>query len=113
MKKYFKKVLSLVVVFVMMCSLISVPNTSAYAEESDVVLRFVVMSDVHVGSAGDAQTQRFAKVMSTAYDYAESQSYDKLDAILVAGDMTNYGFEYEMLAFKDALEENVKEGTEE
>ena len=112
MKKYFKKVLSLLVVFVMMCSLISVPNTSAFAEENDVVLRFLVMSDVHVGSMGDEQTQRFAKVMSTAYDYAESQSYDKLDAILVAGDMTNYGYESEMLAFKSALDANLREGTE-
>lgn len=81
-------------------------------QETDIVLRFAVMSDVHIGAVGDTNYVRFGKAMNSAYKYAESQGYKKLDALLVAGDMTNYGWENELQAFKSALNKNVKKDTE-
>lgn len=77
----------------------------------EVVLRFVAMSDVHIGAVGDVDYYRFGQAMITAYEYAESQNYKKLDALLVAGDMTNNGYESEMKAFKKGLEAYVKKET--
>ena len=84
----------------------------AEVADTDTVLRFVAMSDVHVGSMGDTASMRFGKAMDSAYKYAKSQDYKKIDAVLVAGDMTNYGYESEMVAFKAALQKNVKKETQ-
>ena len=88
------------------------PSENVEPSETDVVLRFAVMSDVHIGSVGDSSYQRFGKAMKAAYDYAKSQRYNELDALLIAGDMTNYGKDYELQAFKSAVEKNVKKETE-
>ena len=80
-------------------------------EGKEVVLRFVAMSDVHIGAVGDTDYKRFEKAVKAAYDYAKSQPYQKLDAVMVAGDMTNYGYESEMTAFKKALDNSLKKDT--
>lgn len=87
-------------------------KTASEPAETDVVLRFVAMSDVHIGSIGDTDYERFGKAMESAYDYAESQVYNKLDAVMVVGDMTNYGQEGELVAFKSALDKNLKKETQ-
>ena len=79
--------------------------------KKEVVLRFAVMSDVHVGSVNDTDYKRFGKALETAYAYAAGKEYNKLDAVLVAGDMTNNGYESEMQAFKKGVDEFVKDGT--
>lgn len=79
--------------------------------EKKVVLRFVAMSDVHMGQTTDIEAERFAKAMKTAYDYAATQEYKGLDVLLVAGDMTNHGYESEMEAFKEVLDQNVRDCT--
>lgn len=81
-------------------------------EGKEVVLRFVAMSDVHIGSVEDTDYKRFRQAMETAYDYAGSQPYNKLDAVIVAGDMTNYGYENELKAFKKGLDAYVKKETQ-
>ena len=86
-------------------------NPEQEASGKDVVLRFVAMSDVHIGAIGDTDYYRFGQAMITAYEYAQGQTYKNLDALLVAGDMTNYGYENELLAFKKGLDAYVKEGT--
>lgn len=86
-------------------------NQEQVPEGKEVVLRFVAMSDVHVGAAFDTDYRRFGEAMDAAYKYAKSQAYKNLDAVLVAGDMTNYGYENEMKAFKKALDTYVKKGT--
>lgn len=86
-------------------------NQEQVPEGKEVVLRFVAMSDVHVGAAFDTDYRRFGEAMDAAYKYVKSQAYKNLDAVLVAGDMTNYGYENEMKAFKKALDTYVKKGT--
>ena len=87
-------------------------NQGQVAEGKEVVLRFVAMSDVHIGAVGDTDYYRFGQAMITAYDYAESQLYKNLDAVMIAGDMTNYGYENEIKAFKKGLKAYVKKGTQ-
>ena len=77
----------------------------------EVVLRFVVMSDVHTGHVEDVEVVRFNKAMDVCYTYAAAQEYKPLDALLVAGDMTKCGYEHEMIAFKEILDKNIKDGT--
>ncbi len=89
----------------------NIDNQEQVPSGKDVVLRFVAMSDVHIGAVGDTDYYRFGQAMGTAYEYAQSQAYTNLDAVIVAGDMTNYGYEYEILAFKKALEAYVNKET--
>lgn len=86
-------------------------NQEQIPSGKDVVLRFIAMSDVHIGAVGDTDYDRFGQAMDAAYEYAKSQVYQKLDAVLVAGDMTNYGYENEIKAFKKGLKAYVKEET--
>ncbi len=76
-----------------------------------VVLRFAVMSDVHVGHTEDVEAIRFGKAMEACYTYAATQEYNPLDILLVAGDMTKCGYEHEMIAFKELLDKNIREET--
>lgn len=79
--------------------------------DKKVVLRFVAMSDVHTGQTTDVESVRFGRAVNAAYDYAASQEYPALDAILVAGDMTNHGYESEMIAFKEDVDTFVRDTT--
>ena len=56
------------------------------------VVRFIAASDVHIDdSSSDKEEQRLAQLYETAYDYAASQEYDKLDGVFYAGDISNRG----------------------
>ena len=87
-------------------------NAGKVEDDFGTVLRFVVCSDTHISSVADETAQRFTKLFKSSYAYAESQAYDKLDAIVVVGDMTNYGQPYELQAWKSIVDKNVKDGTE-
>lgn len=64
------------------------------------VTRFVVASDSHVTSAGDAQCQRITQMFSQAYALsAANQYYKNLDAVIFAGDLTNTGTQAQFNAF--------------
>jgi hypothetical protein len=41
--------------------------------QKQVVLRFVAMSDVHVGEVNDTEANRFRQAMETSYKYAYEQ----------------------------------------
>ena len=76
------------------------------------VIRFAVASDTHISDSGNIQARRFRKLFSSAYAYAEScADYSKLDAVIVAGDMTNQGMDYEYDAFNSVASRGLKEGT--
>lgn len=66
-------------------------------------LRFAVMSDTHVGKAGDERCLRIRKIIPMAYDIAEKNEYHKkLDAVVFVGDMTDEGNEDQFEAFLDS-----------
>lgn len=81
-------------------------------DDFGTVLRFVVTSDTHVSSVGDETAQRLEKLFKSAYTYAEKQAYKDLDAVVVVGDMTNYGQPYEYTAWKMVVNKNIKQETE-
>ena len=77
------------------------------------VIRFAVASDVHISYSNSAEARRFEKLFKSAYSYAESDpDYNKLDAVIVVGDMTNKGLAYEYTAFLGVAARGIKEGTQ-
>ena len=75
------------------------------------ILRFMVVSDVHYKDEHSVERERMEKAIKTAYELSEKEEYSKLDALYVVGDFANSGSRAQMLAFKDTLDKNIKEGT--
>ncbi|MBQ7543135.1 MAG: hypothetical protein IJT44_12680 [Clostridia bacterium] len=81
-------------------------KVTAPADDSDFVpvLRFVIASDTHIKTVGDKRAKRIQKILSLAYSDAEQdKAYDKLDAAVFAGDLTNKGTLAQFLGFKGAV----------
>ena len=77
------------------------------------VLRFVVASDIHLDKTGDAYQRQYEKLFETAYAYAESQTdYNKLDAIIIAGDCTDDGTKAQMELFFNIARIRTKADTD-
>lgn len=76
------------------------------------VLRFAVMSDIHMYGGDCPQKERFYKGMREALAYCEgSRTYKGLDALAVVGDFTNHGDTAQMENFKSCLDECVPKDT--
>lgn len=76
-------------------------------------LRFIVMSDVHVKPEKDCkELERLKKGLASAYRYAESCDYNRIDALYVVGDFANRGAEQEMINFKEVTDAYLKPETE-
>ena len=84
----------------------------AFDKNFKPVLRFLVVSDVHYGDEREAEYERMELAIKTAYELSENEEYPNLDALYVVGDFSKRGTEKQMLAFKQTLDENLKEGTE-
>lgn len=84
----------------------------AFDKDFKPVLRFLVVSDVHYGDEREAEYERMEKAIRTAYELSGEAEYSKLDALYVVGDFSKNGSEKQMLAFKQTLDENLREGTE-
>ncbi len=77
------------------------------------VIRFVAASDSHVSSMGDTQSLRMQKALKMAYAMADSDNeYNKLDAALFAGDLTDDGRQDQFLGFAVAAKSALREETE-
>ncbi|MBR3753661.1 MAG: hypothetical protein IKK49_00980 [Clostridia bacterium] len=77
------------------------------------VLRFFAASDSHVGAMGDTQSLRMQKALKMAYAMADSdEEYNKLDAALFAGDLTDNGRQDQFLGFTVAAKSVLREETE-
>ena len=77
------------------------------------VLRFFAASDSHVESMGDTQALRMQKALKMAYAIADSdKEYNKLDAALFAGDLTDNGRKDQFLGFTVAAKSVLREETE-
>ena len=82
-------------------------------QENDVVLRFSALSDVHFKVSPEAQeVDRFRRSMSFMYDYSAKQKYPKFDAMLVAGDFSDHGYDEELTLFRKIMDEGIRPGTE-
>ena len=87
-------------------------SQSGQKARGNVVFRMAVASDVHISTAGDETASRLKSLFSSAYRYAESQPYGRLDAAVFVGDLTNYGREDEWRAVTKIADGAKKEETE-
>ena len=76
------------------------------------VLRFVASSDTHVREDSDVTTERIGKMLDTAYALSDrDRHYKNLDAVLVAGDLTNSGKKGEYDRFDRTFHSALRDGT--
>lgn len=89
--------------------------TRCGCDEKAVVLRFAVLSDIHISTQNQVtatnRKNRFAGMFTTAYNYAANQEYTGLDAVVVAGDLVDYGTQAEYELFDQIVNANIKAGT--
>ena len=78
------------------------------------VVRFAVCSDVHLnGDEDQAEAVRFGRLFDSAYAYAaQHPAYQKLDAVLVAGDFTAGGGEEEYERFNQVIQSHKRDETQ-
>ena len=76
------------------------------------VLRFAVASDIHISSADSLPSENFAKMFKQAYAYADSSEYKGLDAIIVAGDLSEHAQQAEFEEYIRIAKSNIRSGTE-
>lgn len=78
------------------------------------VLRFAVCSDIHLdGDENQQNAKEFAELFTQCYEYSEKHdSYNALDAVMVCGDMTEWGRETEYSMFAKIIDENCAEDTQ-
>lgn len=87
-------------------------ESGADDSSNDVVLRFVVMSDVHFnGSPNAPEVDRFRRAIRFAKKYSAQSPYDQFDALVVAGDVSNHGIIEEIGLFKKTMDEEVPQDT--
>lgn len=79
--------------------------------EFETAFRFLVTSDTHISSTSSTEAARLKKLFTSSYAYAETQDYKKVDALVVVGDMTNSGYDYELKAFMDTINSAIREET--
>ena len=90
-------------------------NPRAPQDTSDFtpVMRFVVTSDSHITTIGDFQSTRLEKMIKMGYKIAEKdQEYNKLDAVLIAGDITDMGTKIAFGSIKAATRPVLKGDTQ-
>ncbi len=76
------------------------------------VLRFMVVSDVHIKDEHCVEEERLEKAIRIAYRLAEgSENYKKLDAFYAVGDFVNKGTRIQMEKFKRILDTELKPET--
>ncbi len=78
------------------------------------IIRFAVMSDIHLKDEHSVEHDRFVKGINDAYKIAEAHpDYKALDALVIVGDFANSGTVEQMQRARKILDENLKEGTKE
>ncbi len=81
--------------------------------EAPIVFRAIACSDTHVSDIYGMDTGMLTAMFRTAYEYAESHpSYNKLNAVMVAGDLTNYGKASEYSVWKSKADVFLNEHPE-
>lgn len=76
------------------------------------VLRFIAASDTHVQTYFDIESRRIQKMIRLGYAVADAdKEYDSLDAVLIAGDLTDNGRKDQYNAFAAAVDSGLRDGT--
>ncbi|MBR0510338.1 MAG: metallophosphoesterase [Clostridia bacterium] len=109
-----KKLTALCLALVFCLPVWAVNTAAADADDAFVpVLRFVAASDTHVKDDSDVTAERIGKMMALAYADAQScDAYPGIDALLIAGDLTNDGTKTEFDKFWAAVDGALKDDTQ-
>ena len=76
-------------------------------------IRLAVCSDVHITDTTNERAARLGKLFDTAYRYADAHpTYKTLDAVLMAGDITNNGWDYEYNALNAVIGKHIRPETQ-
>ena len=76
------------------------------------VIRFIASSDSHVNQLFDENSRRIQKMLRLGYTVADADdAYNRLDALLIAGDLTDDGKKYQFDALQVALKSALKANT--
>lgn len=87
---------------------VKLPETDGFVP----VIRFIACSDTHVKAAGDKACIRIQKAIRAGYEAAKAdKNYQKLDAVMFAGDLTNSGMKSQYLAFKSSVDAALEDET--
>lgn len=77
------------------------------------VLRFIASSDSHIKELGDSGYCKVVKMIKTGYEAAKAdEAYPKLDAVIMTGDITDFGKPSSFFAFKHAVDNNITGDTD-
>lgn len=90
-------------------------HPSVPEDESDFtpVMRFIITSDSHITTIGDVQTSRLEKMIKFGYKLAKKdKEYNRLDAVLIAGDVTDMGTKIAFGSIKAAVSPVLKGDTQ-
>ena len=94
-------------------SLVVNPQAPDDTGEFTPVMRFIVTSDSHITTIGDVQTSRLEKMIKLGNKIAKKdKEYNKLDAVLIAGDVTDMGTKIAFGSIKAALVPVLKKETQ-
>lgn len=82
-------------------------------EDFEPVLRFAVCSDVHLsGDEDDVNAKEFREFFTQSYSYSKkSDTYKRLDAVMICGDFTDWGREKEYKMYREIVSEELKGDT--
>ncbi len=80
--------------------------------EFETVLRFIVSSDNHVASTNSETAKRLKQLFASSYAYADKQEYNKIDAFVAVGDLTNNGNVGECKAWKTVVDSSIRKETQ-
>ena len=113
-KGLWKRALAFLLSLVLVLGLAPANSLKTEASGGEVVLRFLVASDIHLDAkTEDKKAKQLKGMFASAYAYAATQSYKKVDAAVLVGDIVNYGYVEEYEALKSVLASSgIKEETE-
>lgn len=76
------------------------------------VLRFMACSDTHINADSPHKLDRIKKAIAFSYNVAENdETYNSLDAVMFAGDLTDNGYDEEFIDFDNCVKSAVKGDT--
>ena len=107
-----KKLISLLLAAVLLCTALPVAAFAAAEETFVPVLRFIASSDSHVKADDDRNFDRIGAMLAQAYALADGDAvYGSLDALMMAGDLTNNGTKEEFEKYWRAVSAAKRDDT--
>lgn len=105
--------MSVLIAYGTLVSFVVHPQAPKDTSEFTPVVRFLITSDSHITTIGDVQTTRLEKMIKMGNKIAaRDEEYNKLDAVLIAGDVTDMGTTIAFGSIKAAVAPVLKKDTQ-